>query len=352
MADLESYLDRNNLTIESKADPNAGDLLRMRAELQTRDDLRAVFLLHPKEEWVQRLTELTDGSVTAIQYIVDEYSQIGTSGIQVIDPETGKTLFVLSEEDFYEPGLVPRYGGSMVQRPKQIRPEVEGAIIMFLHDRDRQRHIISVLKERLSTLGLPERALKVATKKGRQDIVREVAQHLQSDLPEAFQRLGGPTKEFVNLVTGPEIDGVIFEGKVATTERLGVQDPLTMNLRFDSRTWLRTSIVAHVVREIAKQFVQECVATSSLRTDIEHTALLWIAPPHAVEVLRKASKASIFVVEGLSKIVAVYSKLGQLTVDDFQVQSVEGFDRWEIRAEASFKLNVDVDAFTCFTFEA
>lgn len=347
-SEIEQYVGNRSIEVKSDANPLATDLLQLRHEVQHREELRQVFLNESPVAWLDKISLLTGASLDAIQYLIDEYTQLGTEGVQIIDPETGKTLLILKDEDFYQPESVPRDSGEKVERPLQLRPELQGALFMFLHDRDRERNIVTTLTEKAAALSIPFSALQVATRQGRKKIVANVADRLQSG-EALFARLGGPAKVFVNASSGAEGDLTnIVEGEFSLMEKLGIQDPTTLNLRFSSTAWLLTSLSARIVKEVAKRFVESVEATERL-PETRYNPVMWVTAPDLVKEVRRISDSPILVVDGLyNKVVAVNtSKFGVLKVGAGDLVSAEGFDRWEVRAKINFSLKFN-DGFTCY----
>lgn len=342
MSDIEQYVGNRSVEIVTKANPKAEDLLRLRAEVQNASELREIFVNAPKSEWVERLSALTDVGPEAIQYLVDEYDQLGTAGVQVIDPESGKTLMVLSEEDFYQPDDVERVSGNKVQRAPELRPELQGALYMYIHDRERERGIVAKLEELALARGLSHRSIRVATRVGRKGIVSEIDPKGQYDLDFVFHRVSGPAKEFLNLFANPNYNCaqgsyIMREETIEVTYRKGIQDPTTTNLHFDVATGLKASICTKLLREMARKVALTATDAGSLPERLKGEPALWIAPPEGVRAIQRVSKASIFVVEGVPVIALANAKdMGHFTINHYAIKGADAFDRWEVRAKLVF----------------
>jgi hypothetical protein len=348
-----------NPQVQTSANPSAAHLLRARGDLQRNEGLASLFIDATAKGWDQ--TELTWQLKVALQalwldadpseaaeYLVAEYYQLG-EGVHVVSTDTGRVLAVLDPEtDTYQPALVPREHGGLAQPLRRIRPDLEAALILWGHTKEREEAAVAKLAAQghqtalLRDLGDPR--LLVATRKGRQQIVNEMTTH---DPKTLLQACGGTAAAFLGrfllVAEAPEDVSNLncVKGIVSSKSVTRIQDQLTVNLQHNRAGTLRGALIQGWVREIARK-LSEAVSEGAPVQDIDTLhhlePNLWILPPELVGPFRKIAPVTALPVEGACP-TGISGNVGYLVIPhEFQAKSLERFDRWEAVSELAFEL--------------
>jgi hypothetical protein len=358
------------ITVDTKANPSATGLLAARGAIERSSLLKDIFRWSKEEHWGRdRLIEAVlpimaetldthEGDVQqATEYLADEYSQIGDA-ILIIDRETGRAVTRVTEEDIWQPAPVPREGGGMAKPLPRLRPEVEGFLVRWQFDRERDKRIHAEMLARstqtpmLREMG--DRRLLPVTAGGR----RSVFNHIREMLPETLG-LGlvqGTAKEFLDRfdvrqdepTTTYKVQSAIRCAGVARA-RVPISDPTTFNLSFDRVRHLQAAIglgwvaeIAHEVSTLAHTGSFSPVDVRTLQPGDVDPALLWVAGADDAKALRAVSpEASCLICDVLP--VGVGAKAGAIVVDplSFRCEEREVYDRWEIIATFEFAVHLD-----------
>lgn len=365
-----------SLEVRTEARPSSGVLLAARQEVQRIPSLRAAFERARREGLTADQlagsiipdleTRLTQHSFEAIheaaQYLADEYAQIGNA-VLVIDRITGRAITKISDEDIWQPALVPRESGRMAQPLARLRPDLQGFIVSWIFNEHRDEAIRTAIAARLhQTTALAEdgdpRLLPV-TRAGRAQIV----ENLRGMLPEILKNVQGSAKAFLNCFlvreTPPENPSyrALMRCTAHVQSRQGVQDARTFNLRHDRTLALQARIGTGWVREVARTFTLAAHREKAPLVSPEGTALPqghWILPPEAQREAHDRSRVNpLIVVEGALSTLCTSGLLGCIIFhpESYELQAREIHDRWDVAAQVEFTLYANWDFVTPYVIE-
>jgi hypothetical protein len=360
-----SDLARLSPEVRTLARPATVDLLAVRFEVQRNGALQALFVQARKEGW--STTQLVDAALPLLEaklsasteelrqaatYLADEYFQIGDAML-LIDRRTGKALVKITEEDIWQGPEVRRESGALAKPLPRLRPELEGMLVQWVFDRERDSGVEAALAARpgqtafLAEEGNPR--LRAATQEGRQAIVRDVREAADTIL----QGLRGLPLDFLNAFDVRTEDGA-YPGSFVTREvafartRTNVADQRTVNLRFDLLAYQRGAIGHSWVREIVRSLAQAYplprkVDYGDLTVADLGGAPMWATNGHAMSALTRTSGVSVLVIESDVAIGLRPGKVGTLVLHPgtYDVRSREVHDRWEVAASVNYSLWVD-----------
>lgn len=355
----------------SKADPPADWLLQARADLRREAALRDI-LLRGKREGVPNAdladhlgSKLNEGwhggfaaeAYEAALYLLDEYDQLG-EGIHIVSTVTGRVIITLTDEDLWDPGMVPREGGGMAQALRRIRPDLEAAITVFVFDQDREQRVFETLAAKGYQTALQKEMgdprLLVATRRGRTQIVRDLAALSPATLLRGCGGTAGAFLRHFDLVTEPPKDfDLHMEGTLTASSAMNVQDQTTVNLHHNRAGVLRGALAQGWVRDLARQIAEMaflCTAERLLPTNIKDLKLkngFWIVPPEAVPVLR--GRGSLLMPVDRAPFTGFFGpKVGVLVLpEQFGAETNEMFERWTTSAHLDFRLQMDWSVVGC-----
>lgn len=369
-ADVPSFSGLEKLTpeVQTLARPAPVDLLQARATIQGNPEIQEVFRQYKAEmksvDWlVDQLSvrlaanwgprHFTE-ALEAARYLADEYAQIG-EGILIVSQETGKSIAKLTESDLWQPPDVPRESGSMATPLKRIRPDLEGMIILWHFETQREARVLDLLTQRANQTELLQQEgdprLLIATKKGRHQMVA----WLQEETPQALLGMAGGTSgaflSHFDLVTeAPAVSPLtpLLECTAIARSRMGIQDLQTTNLNYNRRLVLRGVMAQGWVREVARQFSMQARLELEPETlhqselSQTHQQELWVAPPDTVVTLtRKLTNVTALPVEGAATI-GLSGKVGILVVKTaWDCRDHEMFQKWEVAGAITYQLLVD-----------
>jgi hypothetical protein len=369
---------RLEVDVTSPANPSAENLLQARADLNRDSGLRQVLDRFRSErrsrDWLAdvlavRMAVLWGNSVPfsdvfeVCAYLADEAEQLG-EGIYLASPKTGKVQAVLSEEDLYQPGMVPREGGGLAQPLKRVRPDLEAAIICHYHEKEREERILQILREKLPSTQLLvdgfDPRLRMATRAGRSNIVQSVAQLTPKSLLEAAGGTTGAFLRYLELVTedtNPDPAWQDLGEHIAVARsRMGIQDPTTINLQYNREAALRGIVPQQWVRGIASWLAEHVckerapvlpVPVEDLTEEDLAEVDFWLLPPDAFPVFERLQpRMQAMPLENIHPVGIVKgARLGRLVVDSsFGASSHELFSRWETEAHLKYRLYLNPKA--------
>lgn len=350
-----SSIERYEPQVISKANPEPPDLLEGRRRVQSDPTLKGIFLKAQEsgstaDDLAKELAGYLEPDVA--QFLADEYAQLGATGIHLVSTETGRVVLTLTEKDIYQPAPVPRENSTTLATPlPRIRPELESAIVSWVHDKDREQDMLRKLSEKgyqtelLQTLGDPR--LLIATTRGRKHITASLA---RQDPKALLGSVGGTAGAFLNLFEvveeAPAGDFTHLGATVASSSVMGVQDPLTTNLQHNRPSVMRGAMVQNWLRLIAAHIAvlrhkQGSITTLTIAEALRLKGALWAAPADAVLPLQPA-KIPVLPIDGPA--VLFQGPLGYLKVPpEFRLGSREIVDRWETRSELDFEVWLNLD---------
>jgi hypothetical protein len=355
---------RFNVEVNSTGDPEPVLLFSLRALVLSDSELGDLFVRFRREslavDWlrdmlvtrvVARLKASFEEALEACQFLADEYHQLG-DGYFIVSSETGRVALVVTEDDLYEPGLLPRYSGDLGEALKRINPSLETAFLLHGHEQARESQVLSALAGRAHQTDLlreeGDSRLRIATRSGRAGIARDLA---GDDAWELLQRASGTTGMFLRhfdlVERGPEPVGL--EGVATFRSTMSVQDGLAANLSYNRLGTLRGAAPQGWIRDVARHL---CAAAhkgagvlamhvDDLDAEVIMTEELWIADPDVYAVMRQA-KGQVMPVEGVTPI-GFSGKVGALFVPrGFSVETHEASGRWEVTANLPYRLWFDL----------
>lgn len=351
--------------VVTTATPTVASLLRARANIQANAGLATLFDQAQNEtrssEWLENRLSLELTSIwgmdscfeayEAAKYLSDEWHQLG-EGMHIVSSETGKILVTLNENETYQPALVPRESGAMARPLPQIRPDIEAAILMQLHEKHREEGLVARVSETVLS-----RELAILTRQGRKNIASAALQEQPLDLLKAA---GGTTAAFLShfelCSEHPETALEKLEGVATARSSQGLQDPTTSNFKYDKTRILKSLLAQGWVREIARKLSYVAhegpsmpkVSKDVLTVSDLGSAKFWIGPPEHLRILRSL-KATVLPVEG-AKLIGLTSKVGYLVIGGLSsAASREMFSRWEVLGSVPYTLYIDWNKVACLS---
>lgn len=364
---LEAVGDRLAPLVRSTANPETLLLLLVRSVLQSDDELRALLVRFRSENkpvgWLRDMlaprvavhvdTYPFDSVIDVCQFVADEYQQLG-EGYFIVSQDTGRVVFVASEDDLYDPGLLSRESGTLGQALRRLNPNLESALVLHHYDRARETDVLALIAGRLPQTDLlrdeGDRRLRVASRAGRTGIARELADDHPATL---LRRAGGTTGMFLRhfpLMESeqPELGWIRVEGVATCRTSLGIQDVTTLNLGYDRLGVLRGVVPQAWIRDIARQLSYQIKVRSSrslplsvadLTEELIASEQLWVADPDVYALLRPGT---VIPVEG-AETIGFSGNAGALVVaPEFRVESRESGDRWQVTTTVEYQLYVDL----------
>lgn len=365
-----ALIQRLDPKIESLAKPEWEWLLQARAELNRDEGLRAFFVEAKKTgadaTWAidnvavriaARWGDHTEQARECAQYLWDEFSQLG-EGIYLASSETGKTVAVLSESNLWQPPMTARSDGTLAQPLPRIRPDLEGMIVCYISDQERERRVMSVLAQRVGQTDLLRQEgdprLLLASRAGRRQIVEDLRRF---DVEVLLAAAGGSSRAFLqhfDLVRERQASGLeAIEGCAYTRSVMGVQDQTTVNVRHDRAGTIRAAAVQGWVREIARVVANRAqnrtevpsIGVGELHQDHLQGAQTWVCAPSVLRnLVRTDPTISVLPVEEVQP-VGLVGKAGYIVVpEEFEAESLERFDRWSTLTAFKFTVFIDWSA--------
>jgi hypothetical protein len=365
MSDKLSKIDPQ---VNSLARPEASCLIAARNEIQRNGAARVLFDQARTEDWdPKRLVEALQPVVEpvldfelydiaqALLYLADEYTQLG-EGALIVSSATGKAVAKITEEDVWTPPPVPREGGGMAQPLPRLRPDLEGFLVEWVFNQEREQGLLSKLSRRVSQTALlreeGDPRLLVVTRGGRKQIAAEIEEELPRLLTEHCH---GVVRNFISHFEMREeapTDRVLKPLLRCTgfaRSRVPIQDPSTFNFRHDHFTAICGRLAVQWVRDIARTLAVSAHTVkphSVLFDQIGEIAVegetYWIGPADVAKEFRERVQKHALPVEGVP-LTGLSGVVGALVVDpaSYRCSSREFLDRWEVAASFEYTLWVD-----------
>lgn len=361
--------DRLSLIVRSTAEPEALLLLLVRSIVQRDESLQALFNRFRAESkpvpWLadmlaaQMVVKVEEYSfrdiVGACQYLVDEYQQLG-DGCFLVSQETGRVQLVVTADDLYDPGVLPRESGRTGQALLRLNPALETALVTHHHERAREVSTLSLLAGRSHPTELVreggDRRLRIASRTGRTSLVKELS---EEDPWTLLGRAGGTAAlllehfQLADLAGRSEPENCArLEGVACCLSSLGLQDMTTVNLGYDRLGLLRSVVPRGWIRDIVRQLSHRAeldtktdFSVEGLTDEIWQGQELWAVDPDVFDLARGA-KARAIPIEG-SATIGFSGCVGTLCIPhEFGVETREAHDRWTVTATLPYVLYVDL----------
>ncbi len=362
---------RFKVSITSTADPKGGVLLALRGLLSVNEDMRAIALQYQREglsvEWFRDMLAACAAPLisddytfqdvlTACHFLADEYAQLG-EGSYLVSTETGRVQLVVTPDDLYDPGVLPREGGSEAQALLRLDPKLSAALTLYHHEKARDEDAMNVLVSRLPkttelAVGHTPSALQVATRKGRAEIAREVSGCNTREALKGSSGLCGRVLQHFDLVGDPPSEGVLGEASWVSDHL--VVDAKSLNLEYDYLRAFRRGAPQGWVRSILRDLSGGLKPRELQADEVRHETFegpdLWVGDPDAIKLLMRLGVPNTFPVEGMP-LMSLSGKIGTLWVpSEFESGSIESAGTWSVTAKVPYQLRVDrPDGLCAFT---
>jgi hypothetical protein len=337
-----------NVAIATKAAPDAGLLLLARELVRQKGDIQEAFYGDEVDrEYLARAlgryltTEHGSRLKEVAEYLSDEREQLG-SDMLMISPVTGKAMARLSPSDFYTPAPVPREDGALVNRDPTIKPEVQSAILLHYHDKDRDEKLEAAMLSRVPNslpVGVAEKKTLFVTRRGR----KQVASMIHDRLPFLIEGAHNYIREmfdFFPQVEQPPEGGVDFEWTATLSQ--GVQDPTTHSLQFDVIHHASTVVAGKWARELGAFLLALANQRGMFEETVDLTREGGIYVCSANTAYHWNTPRFIASAQGGT---ALYLKkpgpIGSLYIKDYQTEHREIHDKWTIHATMTGTIFVD-----------
>jgi len=357
-------------SIVSPANPQSKLLVEARFEVQRNYALKVTFEEYKgKKDLAQELAnalvplfvEKLEASEQEIRdvarYLADEYLQVGDS-LLIIDPDTGKAIATFTEEDFWDPPDTARSDGRMVSREKQLRPELQGFLVRWKFDKEREQRALEELAQRIvqmpSETGV-DRRLLATTRNGRTALFQSLRASLDTLIPNQVRGSLRGILDFLEFGT-PTLDTLkAYKGLKAYSQfRVALMDPKSRNLYFDIETWGKHKLAFHWAREV--------IRTISLLAHQEKKSFeldfpppldsCWVVTPDLARTIHWFCghwPSGVVAVDGAPTL-CVRKPLGHIVLGKTSIVQREVHDRWEVAATLDYDLYLNLDALEPYTF--
>ncbi len=354
--------------VKTLARPVKGPLLAARHEVKRSPKLQALFRAARKERWpAAKLAEdvapvlenLLEGSPAELRevatYLADEYEQVGDA-VLIVSTVTGKAIARITDEDIWQPDPVPRHSGNLVKPLPRLRPDLEGFLVQWVFDEDREQNLLATLSKKGAQTSLTreegDRRLLPVTRAGRASL----AQELGDALPNILGAVQGASRAFlghfsvlsehpVETKLSPLVKCTAF-GRVVTP----IADLSTFNLRYDRLGAMAAQIGTSWVREIARTLAMGTATKERVRVTWPfNTPGFWIGGPDLVQAF---GVHRALVVDGAPSTI-VRPPAGVIVIEpsSYACQGREVFDRWEVAAAVEYTLYVNWENVVTFDIE-
>ena len=291
------------------------------------------------------------------RYLADEYLQIGDA-VLIVSRETGMPLARITDDDIWQPGLVPRDNGNMATPLARLRPDLEGFLVRWTFERSREEKLVEELSKRVATTeflaknGDPR--LYATTRAGREIIVEDLRGALPDLLPKA---LGGSLGQFFSAFHfAPPPEGAqvkTYQGfKAYARINTPLMDHKARNLLFDIIGSHRSLIAAQWAREIARTL--SCLAHKETAVREVHfpsfTAVkgFWVASPEEASAMRSHLARYFLIPVGGAETMRIVDppmydtdRRSHIVLGETNIVQREVHDRWEVAATIDYDLHVD-----------
>lgn len=356
--------------VTSLARPTPHTLISARFAMQRNADLRAAMLKYKGDTdpdapsklagelqplLAEALGETSEAVSETARYLADEYMQIGDA-VLIVSRDTGLPLARITDEDVWQPGLVPRDSGNMATPMARLNPELSGFLIRWTFERAREEKLVEELATRVATTpflaqhGDPR--LYATTREGRSVIVEDLRGALPDLLPSGVR---GNLGQLLHLFqfgepAAPKPSKVYPGFKAYARVSVPLMDHKSRNLLFDILGSHRSVIAAQWGREIARTISR--LAHTELKVKEESypsftsVSGLWIAPPEVAAAVRsKFAEYFVIPIEGalttcIAGLYAAFEPLGNIVLGKTDIVQREVHDRWEIAATLDYDLHI------------
>ena len=358
--------------LSTSADPAPDLLLSARRAVKQNPRIEGAFSLSRTEGWsaddlVRLVAALLSEDLNleleqaeeVSRYLVDEYAQIGDAPL-LIDPVTGRAVRKVTDEDTFQPPMVPRSDGTMVTPPRRLKPEIEAALILRQYEDARDQEILADMVSRAKRMGLTtvpgSRHLLPVTRAGRAHFVDILRDSLPTLIPGGSGGVLGRVLSALPVIAAPPTEEHLVGGaelQLLAHVRIPVQDPRTFNLRYDRLAAVQRSILAEWVFQLLRTS-WTLTHSEGLPTRWDFTELLaaglpqdmvWAAPPGIAAHFHGTLAVSGERLSGgwLKGLLGLRGQAGALLIDPdgYRCEAREVHDRWEIAARCSLRLWVD-----------
>ena len=287
--------------------------------------------------------------------LADEFFANKDKPLSIVDVATGRVLGRYSEEDVYQPAMVPRESGNMAVPLPRLRPELEAALVLGEHDRAREQVGLVQIQAKAHQTELlkaeGDARLDYATQAGRQRILDAIPELLRARLLEdslsltLFRQLS--LTQIASIVSVREIDAVAEEVTDEALLEFSLKDLATYNLKSSFSEAVLNSILGTMARNLGRRYMERAVLKGTIASTLEALAsrpcLPRIVPAEICVALKRIGLTRLVPVPAWGPIVEV-SEPSVKIVPSFktmQIQQVEFHDRWVIRVQLPLSLYWD-----------
>lgn len=359
--------------VRTLAKPHAEPLIGARGVVHRSPTLKAQFQQARVEGWtpeqlagaitpeLERALDCEpEAAVEVAQYLADEFFQMGEA-VLVCDRTTGKAIARISDADMYQPPPVRRESGDLVQPLPRLNPNLEGFLVSYIFEQERDRQVHDQILARLPrtaflTADLDPR-VRAVTRAGRVAI----AQAVRESLPDVLEAVGGSARAFLghfDVVTDPPEGLTALPRRTAEANaRQNIADPKAMNTRFSWETTIRARTGVGFVREMAAHLVDQARTHALDRQTVAYPLLteehltgrpLWTANPETARAIQ-AVHGPRTVFPCLSDVGGAVGFSGitrgaiLIHPGTYEFHTREVHLRWEMRATMEYTLYVNWD---------
>lgn len=348
--------------VRTLARPASGPLVAARGVVQRSGAIQGLFTQAKAEGWdAGRLSEAIEAPLgealastpdevrQVALYLAAEYLQFGDT-LLLISRETGRAIARITEEDIWQPPMVPRESGGLAKPLPRLRPELEGFLYQYVHDHDREARLTSELAVRTRQTAFlaaeGDRRLFVSTRQGR----RAIEQEIQARAEGVLEGATGLVREFLMRLAGPTTAPIGLTALAMARTRMEISDLVAVNYRFDHATGQYMNLVNEWVREIARTLGIEAhqqrparvVRHGQLQSSDFQGANFWIADPRVAPSLF-APGVSVLIIPGARTVGLVGSPVGSLvlTPGSLTVEGREMLGHWDVMGRFQYTLHLD-----------
>jgi len=364
MADQDKALTVLAPEVRTLARPASGPLLAARGVVQRSGVIQDTFARAKAEGWdAERLAEAIEGPLggtlsgtpedvrQAALYLAAEYLQFGDT-LLLVSRETGRAIARITDDDIWQPPMVPRESGGMAKPLPRLRPELEGFLYQYVHDHDREARLTAdlVVRTRQTAFLAAEgdRRLFVSTKQGRRAIEHEIQVRGETVLEGAT----GIIRDFLSHFSGvSEGTAPGFASIAMARTRMEISDLVAVNYRFDHATGQYTNLINEWVREIARgvgieahrQNSQGSVRYADLQLEHLLGAAFWVTDPSISAAFCRIPGVSVLNVPGVRPFGFMGNPVGSLAHEpgSLKIEGREMLGHWDIMGRFSYTLHLD-----------
>lgn len=362
MADQDKALQVLVPEVRTLARPASGPLIAARGVIQRSPAIQAVFVQAKAEGWSEdRLADVLEGQLgaslegtpaevrQAALYLAAEHLQFGDA-LLLVSRETGRAIARVTDEDIWQPPMVPRESGGMAKPLPRLRPELEGFLYQCVHDHDREARLATDLAVRTQqTAFLAEegdRRLLISTREGRRVIENEIRARGE----QILEGTTGIVRDFLAYFSGEAGPDLMTSLTMART-RTEISDLVAVNYRFAHANGQYASLANEWAREIARTLGVEAhqrnpakqVRYEDLATEHLQGATFWVADPEVSGAFNRIPGVSVLFVPGVRSFGFTANPVGLLRHEPGSLK-VEGRDmlgHWDVMGRFAYTLSLD-----------